>query len=132
LAAWLRARPGTGKWRLIATAFLNAAVGAMLAAEVISSPPAEWLALFSVPFAIMLIFDLRSWRRSRQERRLARAAEGHAAVLTSLENSGFSRRLRIAADGWAALKHRRENLDRLRAELTEAQKESAMIAEPGQ
>lgn len=109
---WLRARPGTSKWRLLATALLDAAVGAMLISEVIRSPLAEWLALFSVPAAIMLIFDLQSWRRSWPERKLARAPEGHAAVLTSLENSGFSRRLRIAADGWEALKHRRENLDR--------------------
>lgn len=109
---WLRTRPGTSKWRLLTTAVLDAAVGAMLVTEVIRSPVSQWLALFSVPIAIMLLFDLKSWRRSRQERKLARAAEGHAAVLTEFENSGFSRRLRIAADGWEALKHRRENLDR--------------------
>jgi hypothetical protein len=73
---------------------------------------AVWLALFSVPVALILIFDLKSWRRSWRERKLARAAEGHAAVLTDFENSGFPRRLRLAADGWDALKHRRENLDR--------------------
>jgi len=109
---WLRTRPGTSKWRLLATALLDATVGAMLVAEVIRSSVAVWLALFSAPVAIMLIFDLKSWRRSWHERKLARAAEQQAAVLSNLENSGFARRLGIACDGWDALKHRRENLDR--------------------
>jgi hypothetical protein len=57
--------------------------------------------------------DLRSWRRSRPERRLADAAAGrHPAVLTESENSPFARRLRAAAEGWEALRVRQANLDR--------------------
>lgn len=111
-ARWLRPRTGASKWRLLATALLDAAVGALLVTGLVRTPTAEWLAVLTASVGARLIrLDLRSWLRSRRERQAASRAGPQAAVLSNLENSGFARRLRAAADGWEALKARRENLD---------------------
>jgi hypothetical protein len=54
--------------------------------------------------------DIKSWRRSRQDRKLA--APEHAWFLTRFENSPFAHRMAAAAEDWDALQDRKANLDR--------------------
>jgi hypothetical protein len=111
---WLKTWTGAGKWRLLATSLLQVVVGAVLITGLIGT---DWSTLALVLLSLTIVTrlvnsDLKSWRHSRQERKLADAAAGHVAVLTGFENSPFARRLRAAAEGWEALKDRQVNLDR--------------------
>jgi hypothetical protein len=108
---WLRTGPG--QRRLVAAALLDLLAGPLLITGGITNGLAVALILLSSAVVDRLLrSDLKSWLRSRRERKLASAAAGHGAVLTDLENSRFARRLTTAAEGWEALRDRRENLDR--------------------
>jgi hypothetical protein len=120
LARWLRTRTGTSTWRLLTTSVLQVVAGALLVASALlvtslihSSVALGWVAIALMVALRLVNSDLRSWRRSRHERKLADAAAGrHPAVLAESENSPFARRLRMAAEGWEALRDRQANLDR--------------------
>ncbi len=114
LARWLRTRAGTRTWRLLTTSVLQVVAGALLLTSLMRSSVAlGWVFIALLAGLRLVNSDLRSWRRSRHERKLADAAAGrHPAVLTESENSPFARRLRVAAEGWAALRDRQASLDR--------------------
>lgn len=114
LARWLRTRAGTRTWRLLTTSVLQVVAGALLLTSLMRSSVAlGWVFIALLAGLRLVNSDLRSWRRSRHERKLADAAAGrHPAVLTELENSRFARRLRVAAVGWDELRDRQASLDR--------------------
>ncbi|MGH3398617.1 MAG: hypothetical protein ACRDPO_28420 [Streptosporangiaceae bacterium] len=114
LARALRAGTGTSKWQLLTTSLLQVVTGVLLLVGLLHSSVALGWVCLALLIGIRLVnSDLRSWRRSRHERKLANAADGrHPAVLTESENSPFARRLRVAAAGWQALRDRQASLDR--------------------
>jgi hypothetical protein len=122
LARWLRTRIGTSRSRLLTTSVLQIVAGALLLTSLLHSSQATgWVAIALLVVLRLVNSDFRSWRRARQQRKLADAAAGRQpTVLTQAENSRFARRLRVAAEGWEALKDRQVNLDRRveRGEIT--------------
>lgn len=114
LARWLHVRAGASTWRLLTTSLLQVVAGALLLTGLVHSSLAlGWVAIALMVALRLVSSDLRSWRRARQERKLADAAAGrHPAVLTESENSRFARRLRVAAEGWDGLRDRQASLER--------------------
>lgn len=56
--------------------------------------------------------DLKSWLRSRQERKRSRPPAEHAWFLTRIENGPSAQRIAAVAEGWESLQDRKAKLDK--------------------
>ena len=103
----------TSKWQFFLSRLIQVVLGVLFVGNWIENDTARLLlAITSVLLLTWLCSSyLKSWRRSRQERKQKPAAE-HTWFLTRLEDSPFAHRMAAAAEDWEALQDRKANLDK--------------------